>query len=161
MNWDAAWSGAESGSLTGAVMGLLPLALGHISPVSGSDTPNLLSLNVLLFADLAETTMAVVSSLVGEVLSKEDSPFGPQLAIRVPAEKLAALACLPGVQEIELTARRVTANDLSRAAIGVAFDSTTPSNYIGLTGTNIVVNINDTGVDSNYPGLANRVVVDE
>src|SRR5262249_37969639 len=67
---------------------------------------------------------------------------------------------LPGVQEIEMTARRVPANDLSRATIGVAVDSITMSNYLGLSGSNVLVNVNDTGVDTNYHGLSNRVITD-
>ena len=38
-------------------------------------------------------------------------------------------------------------------ALGVTADSVTKTNYLGLTGSNVLVNINDTGVDSNASGF--------
>ena len=75
-------------------------------------------------------------------------------------ECLGALATLPEVQAIELSRSRITANDLSRAATGVASNSVTPFSYLGLTGTNVTVNVNDTGVDATQPELAGRVWFD-
>jgi len=60
------------------------------------------------------------------------------------------MANLPGVQEIEQARPRVLANDLTRETTGVAVDSQAPANYLNLTGTNIVVNVNDSGVDTNH-----------
>ena len=64
---------------------------------------------------------------------------------------LPALAGLASVQEVELARTRVLANDLSRARIAVAANTVTPDNYLGLTGTNVLVNVNDSGVDTNQP----------
>ena len=36
----------------------------------------------------------------------------------------------------------------------------TPDNYLGLTGSNVVVNVNDSGVDANQPDLQGRVFCD-
>ena len=83
------------------------------------------------------------------------SPVSPASAAVLPA-----LARLAGVQEVELSRARVFANDLSRARIGVAADTTNPYNYLGLRGSNVLVNVNDSGVDTNHPDLQGRVQFD-
>ena len=118
------------------------------------------SLNVLIFADARPATEAALQQLGAEIVGEDRSPFGPVLKVQAPANSLAALARLPGVQEVELAHARVMANDLSRAAIGVAVNSVVQTNYLNLTGTNVIVNINDTGVDTNHPDLQGRVLLD-
>ncbi len=129
--------------------------------------PNDQALSVLLFPDAGTAARKELTGLGLRVVGEERSAFGPVLTVRpgqssaVPAgAMLSALAGLPGVQEIELTHRRVLANDLSRARIAVAADTVTPLNYLGLTGTNIIVNVNDSGVDANHPDLQGRVLFD-
>jgi subtilisin-like proprotein convertase family protein len=117
-------------------------------------------LNLLLFPDSDDSTIAMLESYGAQVLSKESSPFGPLLKVRSSLENLHLFAALPAVQEIELSRARLSANDLSRAAIGVATNSVTPANYLDLTGTNVIVNVNDTGVDANQPELLGRVFFD-
>jgi subtilisin-like proprotein convertase family protein len=114
-------------------------------------------LNVLLFADARDQTLAALGDLGAKVLGQDQSPFGPVVQVVPPVESLPLLAGLPGVQELELAAARVPANDLSRVAIGVATDTLTSSNYLGLTGTNVLVNVNDSGVDATHPDLSLRV----
>ena len=144
---------------------LLGLALSSLGTGAGagsapSDVRDLLSLHVLLFPDASEASRSAVAALAAEVSAPRESPFGAELEVRVSAKALAPLALLPEVQEMELSSPRVTANDLTRATLGVAANSTVPVNYLGLTGTNVLVNVNDTGVDANYPGLASRVFSD-
>jgi subtilisin-like proprotein convertase family protein len=116
------------------------------------------ALNVLLFADGSDATRADLQKLGAAIVgSEEPSPFGPVLRVIPPADGLPALAGLPGVQEVEWVMPRVSANDYSRQRIGVATDPLTTSNYLGLSGTNVLVNLNDTGVDANHPDLVNRV----
>src|SRR5262249_38388060 len=51
-------------------------------------------------------------------------------------------------------------NDLSRVRIGGSVDTVTNANYLNLSGSNIVVNVNDSGVDATHSELANRVFGD-
>ena len=64
---------------------------------------------------------------------------------------MAAIAALPGVGPVERVSARASANDLSRARVGVAADSVTQTNYLNLTGLNVVVQLNDSGVDASHP----------
>ncbi len=130
--------------------------------------------NVLLFPDGRETALVELKQLGLQILDEEPSPFGPMLRVRSASAAvavsqsapvgqsglLASLAGLSSVQEVELTRTRVLANDLSRARIAVAADTVTPDNYLGLTGSNVLVNVNDSGVDTNQPDLQGRVVWD-
>ena len=136
--------------------------------------PDNQTLNVLLFPDARAAALDELKNLGVEVLGEERSPFGPVLRVRTgsagspaggvsaaaPAAILPALARLASVQEVELSRARVLANDLSRARIAVAANTITPDNYLGLTGSNVLVNVNDSGVDTNHPDLQGRVLFD-
>jgi subtilisin family serine protease/subtilisin-like proprotein convertase family protein len=118
-------------------------------------------LNLLLFPDARAAALDDLSNLGVQVLAEERSPFGPVLKVQTgSAGILPALAGLASVQEVELSHTRVLANDLSRARIAVAADTISPANYLGLTGSNVLVNVNDSGVDTNHPDLQGRVRFD-
>lgn len=126
--------------------------------VEGKPLPKDTALNLLLFNDARETTIEQLEQLGAEVVAHDRSPFGPVVRVRPPVDSLPALAALAGVQQIEVARPRIPANDLSRATIRVAENATTNVNYLGLTGTNVLVNVNDTGVDATHPVFAaNRV----
>jgi subtilisin family serine protease/subtilisin-like proprotein convertase family protein len=132
------------------------------------------ALNLLLFPDARVAALDELNRLGVQVLGEERSPFGPVLKVltesaAVPAGQsspvdqagiLPALAGLASVQEVEISHARVLANDLSRARIAVAANTVTPDNYLGLTGSNIFVNVNDSGVDATHPDLQGRVFCD-
>ena len=136
--------------------------------------PDNQAFNVLLFPDGREAALGELNKLGLHVLGEEPSPFGPVLRVlpgsaavatgQSPANGqsgiLSSLASLSCVQEVELSHNRVLANDLSRSRIAVAADTVAPINYLGLTGSNVLVNVNDSGVDRNHPDLQGRVVLD-
>jgi subtilisin-like proprotein convertase family protein len=129
--------------------------------VAQNPLPDGSALNVLVFADARETVRAELAKLGAQIAAAEEpSPFGPVLRVVPPADSLPAVAALPGVQEVEWTLRRAAANDLSRVRIGVAADPIATNNYLGLTGTNVMVNVTDSGVDATHPDLNPRVFGD-
>ena len=103
-----------------------------------------------LFADDAERTIAQIEKMGGVVLARDRSPFGPIVRVNPPHDWI-ALAQLPGVQRLEPTHRRKLANDLTRAIMGVAANTVTTTNYLNLSGLNVTVEVNDTGIDPNHP----------
>jgi len=64
------------------------------------------------------------------------------------------------VQRIEYAGARTLLNDLSRVRLNVAADTVTATNYLNLTGSNVLINLNDTGVDAGHPDLAGHVFTD-
>ncbi|HTY87248.1 MAG TPA: S8 family serine peptidase [Candidatus Acidoferrum sp.] len=130
---------------------LLPQAVGQMSLPDGA------VLTLGLFDRDAPATMAEIRKLGAVVTDQDRSPFGPIVRVQPPAD-WTALAALPGVQRVELFHKRVHANDLSRAALGVASDTLVPTNYLNLTGSNVLVQVNDTGIDVNHPDLIGRVL---
>jgi subtilisin family serine protease len=136
-----------------------PLLEVALDPNLGN-APAALTLNVLLFGPDTAKARGSIGPLAIEILGEENCPFGPILKLRCASSKLSALAHLAEVQEIELGHARAPANDLARAAVGVSGDSQTSSNYLGLSGSNVLVNLNDTGVDAGHLDLAGRIIGD-
>ncbi|HSY17994.1 MAG TPA: S8 family serine peptidase, partial [Candidatus Acidoferrales bacterium] len=109
-----------------------------------------------LFGTGADATMKQLENMPDlEILGRDRSPFGPIVRIRPPADWI-ALAKLAGVQILEPVYRRKLANDLSRVAVGVSTNTTdlATNNYLGLTGKNVLVEVNDTGVDPTHPDFS-------
>ncbi len=130
---------------------LLPAAVAQ-------DQPGSMALNVTTFPGQRDAALAALQKLGAQLMGEDSSPFGPTLTVMAPPQSLAAMAQLPLAQEIESYAPRRMLNDLTRAALGVATNTlyVTP-NYLNLTGSNVTVNMNDTGVDSTHPDLLGRV----
>src|ERR1039457_2917534 len=126
--------------------------------VAQDPLPDNAVLNVLVFADAQQSARAELQELGASILGDEErSPFGPVLKVVPPADGLPAIAGLAGVQEVEWTLTRAAANDFSRVSVGVALNVLSTNNYLGLSGSNIMVNINDSGVDATHPDLIGRV----
>jgi subtilisin-like proprotein convertase family protein len=126
-------------------MNLLPAAVTEQPPPSGA-------LNVTTFPGQRDAALAALQALGAQLMAEDSSPFGPTLTVMVPPQNLAAVAQLPLAWEIEPYAPRRMLNDLTRAALGIATNTlyVTP-NYLNLTGSNVTVNMNDSGVDKTHP----------
>ncbi|HWY74930.1 MAG TPA: S8 family serine peptidase, partial [Verrucomicrobiae bacterium] len=120
-----------------------------------------------LFPDAAQSATATLQAMGYTVVSQDRSPFGPVLTVGLPASNgqgaqnsssvLSDLARLPIVQRIEPARGKVQANDLSRTSLSVSADSVVTTNYLGLTGTNVLVTMADDGIDGSHPDLMGRV----
>jgi subtilisin family serine protease/subtilisin-like proprotein convertase family protein len=107
-----------------------------------------------------------ITGFGAKVMGQERTPFGDQFIIEPGAADVLTLARLTDVLAVDPHAGRKLANDLARVVLGIAtntFEATEETggtNYLGLTGTNILVNVNDTGVDVTHPDLLGRVLLD-
>lgn len=107
-------------------------------------------LNLLVFNGAQAEVFARLEQLKIPRIAQDRSPFGTVVTVQ-PGADWVALAQLPGVQLLERAYPRARANDLTRARIGVAEDSQTVTNYLGLTGTNVMLGLNDWGLDITHP----------
>ncbi len=126
-------------SLLGVAVGQQPLPAGAV-------------LTLGLFAEGAPRTMAQIEALGGVILARDQSPFGPMVRVQ-PPQDWTALAVLPGVQIVEAYHPRVHANDISRVNTGVSVDTTNKATWLGLSGSNVLVAVPDSGVDATHPGF--------
>jgi subtilisin-like proprotein convertase family protein len=129
---------------------------GSLLPSAVEQQPSAITnLSVTTFAGQRDATLAALTGLGATLIGEDRTPFGPTLIVSIPPGSLTAIAQLPLAQEIEACTPRHLANDLARVQLGVSADTlTNTSNYLGLSGLNVTVNINDTGVDSSHPDFA-------
>jgi subtilisin-like proprotein convertase family protein len=111
------------------------------------------ALTLGLFADSAPQTIAAIKKMGGTVVATDRSPFGPVVRV-IPPANWTALAVLSGVQIVEPSRQRASANDLARVALGISTDTVTNANYMGLSGKNVMVEVNDTGIDAGHPDFS-------
>jgi subtilisin-like proprotein convertase family protein len=106
------------------------------------------AVNVAVFPGSLSQTTAALTNLGVTIGTQSPSPFGTELALQNVAD-LAAVANLSGIEIIEPYSPRVLENDLSRVITSVSTDVFTNGNYLGLTGTNVLVAVNDSWVPVN------------
>ncbi|MBN8249495.1 MAG: hypothetical protein J0L84_18875, partial [Verrucomicrobia bacterium] len=129
--------------------GLLDLAL--------SGTPLSEGQQLILTIPEAPADLPELTALGVRVIRRERGPFGTLLTVEPPAGGLAALAALPSVHRVEPRRQVRFANDLTAYSLG---STTLPDNtdsFEDLDGDQVLVNVNDSGVDATQPDLTGRV----
>lgn len=128
--------------------------------VESKSLPEGANLNVLVFPGERDAGLKSLEALGAKLLGEDRSPFGHKLIVEAPSGILPALAALPVVELVQVHRSRQLLNDLTRPRIGVATNSTTAPNYLGLSGNGVLVDMNDTGVDKSHPDFDTRVFGD-
>lgn len=111
---------------------------------------------VLTIPDAA-AELPELTALGAREVARERGPFGTLITVETPRDALIALAALPSVHRVEPAMSVRLANDLTAYALG---STTLPDNsdsFENLNGSNVLVNINDSGVDASHPDLTGRV----
>lgn len=112
-----------------------------------------------------QQVQSALQSAGAQVVGQDRTPFGDQFVIKPGGADVVSLARLTDVLAVDTYSGRKIANDLTRVTLGIAtntlaMDEEGGTNYLGLTGQGILVNLNDTGVDVGHPDLAGRVTTD-
>ena len=129
-----------------------------LMPWIGKSLPAAATLNVELFPGNEQPAIQQIEAAGGKVLSQEESQNGWIVNVQPPAD-WTAVPALPGVHIVEPSYKRAPANDLSRQTVGVAIDTQTTTNYMNLSGSNVLVEVNDSGIDATHPDFsANHTV---
>lgn len=117
-------------------------------------------LSLVLFSDAAAATKQELTQLGAKIVAEEPTPFGPLVRVTAAPADWYTVARLSGVQTVESWQPRVPANDRSRVRVAVSTDTLVPTNYLNLSGSNVMVALVDSGVDATHPDLTNRLFAD-
>jgi subtilisin family serine protease len=113
------------------------------------------ALNLGIFAADEATAEQMIEDAGAKIIGHDRSAFGLVLRVLVPTD-WTTLVQLDAVQFVEPTRARVVANDLSRVTVGISPDTVSgmTNDYLGLNGNNVLVAVNDTGVDTAHPDFS-------
>ena len=131
---------------------LLDLVLSSDAP---SEDP--LDLSLVVYPGEREAALKALGAMGLPVVGESKSPFGPTVAVRALPGQVSALAKVEVAQYLESRYPVGLLNDITRVTLKVSTNTSDTVSYLGLTGTNVLVNVNDTGVDSGHPDLSPRV----
>jgi subtilisin-like proprotein convertase family protein len=106
------------------------------------------ALNLAVFPGALPETKKAFDQMGVTVTSESASPFGTQVAVQ-NVSSIAAVAALPGVEAVEPSFQRVPANDWTRVIMSDSSDVFVPTNYLGLSGSNVFVAVADSWVPTN------------
>jgi len=146
-------AGLANNALTAAVVPYEPYykaSAGLMALEAQPDQMLPLVLNLGLFPNADSQVISQLAGMGVQIVGEDRSPFGTILRVATPAD-WTTLAQLPGVHELEIAHRRTAANDLSRVTMGISTDTLTNADYLGLYGSNVVVEVNDSGIDVTHP----------
>lgn len=92
------------------------------------------------------------------VLSRQESQFGVVVMVQPAQSQIAALAQLPSVHLMGMSQPVSLANDLTMIRLGVATNEANIDSYLELSGNGVLLNVNDSMVDTSHPALSGRVL---
>ncbi|MEJ0091424.1 MAG: S8 family serine peptidase [Limisphaerales bacterium] len=121
-----------------------------LMPWVGKTFPADRQLRVAAYPGTADQLRTELVKSGAQILAEDTSPFGRTFIIENVTD-VAALVRQGIVQRAEPAFRRMAANDLSRVTMGISSDTITSSNYMDLSGKNVLVEVNDSGIDSTHP----------
>ncbi len=122
-------------------------------------------LRVTALPGRGQAVLQELKSAGAKLMGQDRTPFGEQFVIQPGSADVLTIARLGDVLAVDPHSGRKVANDLSRVTLGIASNTLAMTevggtNYLGLTGKDVLVNVNDTGVDVTHPDLAGRVFLD-
>ena len=126
---------------------LIPAAIGKDTTVQ----------QIVVNTTAPETTKADIANMGGKLIAMDQGAFGMLLKAEVPASGISELASSPVIHLVEPLRQRKLSNDRTAYQLGVATSITNRDRFLDLRGSNVLVNINDAGFDTNHPDIFRRI----